>query len=208
MRIVIFGASGGTGRELIAQALTARHEVTAFARNPARLAVDGVRVVQGDVVNAAEVGRAIKGQDAVLSALGAATPFRRDPTLVLGVRHIIEAMQASGVRRLVYLSFLGVREGRLQLGALGRYVVAPLLLRHPVADHALKEELIEASGLDWIIVRPPRLTNGPRTGRYRHGTHIHATSMVPRISRADVAEFMLRQLVDDSYLRQAPAVMG
>jgi putative NADH-flavin reductase len=209
MRVVIFGASGATGRPLVAQALSHGHRVTAFVRHIARLQpqADAADIVEGDVANAASVARAIEGHEGVLCALGAATPLRRDPTLVDGVRHIVRVMEQYEVPRLVYLSFLGVREGREQLSALGRLVVAPLLMRNVVADHEAKERVIRASALDRIIVRPPRLTNGARRGRYRAGTEIRATSVIPRISRADLADFMLRQLIDDTYVRRSPAVM-
>jgi putative NADH-flavin reductase len=123
------------------------------------------------------------------------------------VDNIVRAMERAGPRRLIYLSFLGVRGGREQLSLVGRYVVAPLILRNVVADHEAKENIIARSGLDWTIVRPPRLTNGPHTGVYRHGGDIKAESVIPMISRADVADFMLLQLDDRAYLRKAPAVM-
>jgi putative NADH-flavin reductase len=209
MRVVIFGASGATGRELVGQSLVQGHHITAFVRNPSRLGPQSsdTRVVRGDVSHRLAVARAIEGQDAVLCALGAATPFRRDPALVEGVRHIVGAMERLGVRRLVYLSFLGVREGRRQLSAIGRFVVAPVILRNVVADHEDKERIIRRSRLEWVIVRPPRLTHGPRRGDYRSGVDIRATSSVPRVSRADLADFMLAQLSDDTYLRKTPAVM-
>jgi hypothetical protein len=153
------------------------------------------------------VARALDGQSAVLSALGVASPLRRNRVLVEGVRHIVRSMEQTRVRRLVYLSFLVVPEGRTQLSLLGRTLVSRLLLLSVVADHVLKEEIIRGSGLDCIIVRPPRLTTGPRRGTYRHGASIRATSLVPTISRADLADFMLRQLEDDTYVRRAPAVM-
>jgi putative NADH-flavin reductase len=209
MRIVIFGASGATGHELVRQALSEGEEVTAFVRNPAHLNVrsPNLRVVQGDVTDAAIVERAIEGQHAVLCALGAATHLSRDRTLINGLQHIVDAMTRYGTQRLVYLSFLGVRDGRRQLSFIGRTVVAPLLLRNVVADHEIKEGIIQHSGLEWVIVRPPRLTNGPRTGHYRHGLDIQAASLIPTISRADVADFMLRQVSDEKYLHQTPAVM-
>src|SRR5262245_26830270 len=175
-RLVVFGATGGTGRELVGQALSQGHYVTAFVRNSARLTVRSpdLHVVQGTVTNVATVERAIEGQEAVLCALGAATPLRRDSTLITGVQHIVDAMSRIGTRRLVYLSFLGVREGRPQLSVVGRTIVARLLLRNVVADHEAKERIIQQSQLDWIIVRPARLTNGPRRGRYRHGVDIRA----------------------------------
>jgi putative NADH-flavin reductase len=209
MRVAVIGASGATGHQIVEQALADGHHVTAFVRNASRLAVrsDELTIVQGDVIDVAAVARAVEGQDGVLCALGAATPLRRDATLVAGVRHIVHAMEQRDVRRLVYLSFLGVRDGRRQLSMVGRHLVAPLLLRNVVADHEAKEQIIRQSTLDWVIVRPPRLTNGPRTGRYRSGLDIRATSVIPRISRADLAEFMLRQLGADRYVRKTPAVM-
>jgi uncharacterized protein YbjT (DUF2867 family) len=166
-----------------------------------------VSVVQGDAMDPSAVARAVEGQQAVLCALGAATPLRRDRTLVEGVCQIVDAMERRGARRLVYLSFLGVREGRRQLSFVGRVLVAPLLLRNVVADHEAKERTIQQSGLDCVIVRPPRLTNAPRRGGYRDGIDVRVTSVIPRISRADLADFMLRQLTDDTYVRNTPPVM-
>jgi putative NADH-flavin reductase len=209
MRVVIFGASGATGRELVAQALVQRHQVTAFVRNVSRLGPrsSDVSVVLGDVTDPSAVARAIEGQNGVFCALGAVTPLRRDPALIEGVRQIVDAMDQFRVRRLVYLSFLGVRDGRRQLSAIGRFVVAPLLLHNVVADHEEKEAIIRRSRLEWVIVRPPRLTHGPSRGDYRAGADIRATSLVPRISRADLAHFMLSQLSEDTYVRRTPAVM-
>jgi putative NADH-flavin reductase len=209
MRVTVFGASGGTGRHLIDQALAHGHQVTAFVRAAARLGArsEQLTVVVGDVAEAGVVASAVEGRRGVLCALGAASPLRRDLTLVEGVRHIVSAMEQHGVRRLVHLSFLGVPDGRHQLSLVGRYLVARGLLRNVVADHAAKEEIIRRSTLEWVIVRPPRLTNGAARGRYRSGPDVQAMSLVPRISRADLAEFMLGQLVEDTYVRKAPAIM-
>ena len=209
MRVLVFGASGGTGRELVSQALAQGYQVTAFARDPAKLDINhaNLRVAQGNVADYAAVERAVKDQDAVICALGASTPLRRDPILVQGVHNIIDAMERAGGGRLIYLSFLGVRNGRSQLSLLGKYIVAPLALHNVVADHEAKERLIRQSHLNWTIVRAPRLTNGRRTGTYRSGDDLGANAIIPAISRADVAEFMLKQVTDDTYLRKAPAVM-
>jgi len=141
MNVLVFGATGATGHELVSQALAEGHRVTAFVRTPSKLGAlpTRVAVAQGDVADSAAVARALDGQSAVLSALGAASPLRRDPVLVEGVRHIVNAMEQRSVRRLVYLSFLGVQEGRSQLRLVGRTLVAWLLLCNVVADHALKE---------------------------------------------------------------------
>jgi putative NADH-flavin reductase len=209
MNVLVFGASGGTGRELVKQALAQGHSVTAFVRDPTKFEIKhaNMKVVKGDVSNYESVARALQNQGAAICALGSSTPLRRDPTLIDGVRHIIKAMEQAGVQRLIYLSFLGVRDGRNQLSFLGKHIVAPLALRNVVADHEVKERLIKQSRLKWTIVRPPKLTNGQRTGAYRSGERIAANSIIPTISRADVADFMLKQLTDDTYLHKAPAVM-
>jgi uncharacterized protein YbjT (DUF2867 family) len=209
MNVLIFGAGGATGREVVRVAQERGHHVTAFVRRALPGAVDqpGLRIIRGDVSDRDAVDGAVRGHDAVICVLGAATPLRRDPILVLGIQNIVGAMERHGVRRLVYLSFLGVHEGRPQLSVLGRWVVAPLVMRNVVADHEAKERIIRASSLDWVIVRPPRLTNGPARRAYRSGIDIHATSIVPRISRTDVADFLVRQLTSDAFLHGAPAVM-
>lgn len=209
MRLSVFGGSGATGRHLIDQALAQGHDVTAFVRTASRLGArsEQLTVVVGDVSEAAVVGSAVEGRHGVLCALGAASPLRRDPAVVEGLRHIVSAMEQHDVRRLVYLSSLGVPEGRHQLSVIGRYLVAPLLLRKGVADHAAKERLTQRSTLEWVIVRPPRLTNGVRRGHFRSGMDIRATSVVPCISRGDLADFMLRQLGADTYVRKTPAIM-
>lgn len=209
MRVLVLGATGATGRHLVEQALAQGHQVTALARNPAKLhrRSPELTVVQGDVTDPLAVERAVRSQDAVLCALGSSTPLKHDPALVAGIGNLVGAMERLHVRRLVYLSFLGVHHGRRQLSPLGKYVVAPLLLRKVAADHERKEAIIQQSTLEWVIVRPPRLTNGRRTGTYRSGENIQATLVVPRVSRADLAEFMLGQLNGDTYLHRTPAVM-
>jgi putative NADH-flavin reductase len=208
MNILIFGASGRTGRKLVQKALAQGHLVTAFVRNPAKLDIlhAYLKVMQGDVSDYASVEQAITGQEVVFCALGSFTPAKRDPILIDGVRNIICAMEQARVRRLIYLSFLGVRNGRKGLGPVVNFIVAPFL-RNPIADHEEKESLIMQSRLDWIIVRPPRLTNGPYTGVYRSGEDIAARSLILTLSRADLADFMVKQLTDDTFVHKAPRVM-
>jgi putative NADH-flavin reductase len=209
MRILIFGAAGRTGRELVVQALADGHSVTAFVRTPAKLAVQhsNLRVVQGDVTNYALVERAISGQDAVLCALGSPSPLRSDPGIIQGVSNILRALEQTGVRRFIYQSFIGAGDGRDQAGPIIKHVLMPLVLRHEVADHARKERMIRQQPLDWTIVRAPTMTNGRRTGAYRYGERVAARSLLATISRADVADFMLQQLTDSTYVRRAPALM-
>ena len=115
-------------------------------------------------------------------------------------------MEKLGVKRFVCESSLGIGDSKGQLGALYNYVVIPLLLRNIFADKEVQERIIQSSALDWVIVRPALLTNGPRTGVYRSGFGSRDNSIQAKISRADVAEFMLAQTGSDLYLRKAPGV--
>ena len=208
MRLLVFGASGKTGHELVREAIDRGHTVTAFVRTPGKLTNTGpsVRVLTGNVADSAAVAAAIPGHDAVVSALGVSKPLTHDADVIAGIRNIIGAMEEHGVRRLIYLSFIGVRESRAAVGFVLRYI-APIPLRHEIADHEVKESLIRSSRLDWTIVRPPKLTNGPATGDYRSGDDIRTWKPVPVLSRADLAHFVLQELVQPRYVRRAPRVL-
>lgn len=208
MNILIFGASGATGHNLVSQALTQKHLVTAFVRSPSKLPIrdENMKIFQGDVTDYQRVNEAILNQEAVISALGASTPFKRDFTLIRGIQNIVTAMMEQKVRRFIYQSFLGVKEYRGELGFLIDKIV-PVLLKNSITDHEAKEDLIIKSNLDWTIVRPPLLTNGSFKGSYREGDHIKSSSIFPSISRADVAHFMLSQLTDKKYLHKKPRIM-
>jgi uncharacterized protein YbjT (DUF2867 family) len=207
MRIAIFGATGGTGRELVAQALDGGHHVTAQARSPESLAGMNhpeLEVVRGDVLVAGDVERAVRGQQAVLCAIGAGperTSLRED-----GTRNIVSAMENEGVPRLVCLSSLGVGDSRANLPFFTKHIVVGIFLRHAFADHERQEHVVMQSPLAWTIARPPHLKEGPRTGEYQHGFPPTHRDIRGWISRADVADFMLKQLADDSYLRQTPGL--
>ena len=156
--------------------------------------------------DAAAVVRGVETQDAVLSALGTGAPLRHDQAVIDGVGHIVRVMQLTGVRRLVYLSTTGVRESRADSGLMTRLMAASLI-RHEIRDHEEKEAIVRASPLDWTIVRAPMLTNGRQTSDYRAGETLAARVPLPMLSRADVAEFMLRQLDDATFVRRAPRLM-
>ena len=208
MRVLILGASGATGHEVVRQALAQGLNVTAFVRDPARLELYAptLRVFQGDVGDYAAVAGAVEGQDAVISTLGVSRPLHPDPVVIEGVRHVLRAMEERSVSRLVYMSFIGVQESRVAAGPMIRYV-AKFPLRHEIADHEAKEALIRGSQCDWTIVRAPKLSNGQPTGRYRDGDDITAHSFFPVLPRADVAGFLLRQLRDSTYVGRAPRVL-
>jgi putative NADH-flavin reductase len=206
MKLVIFGATGGTGLEITTQALDAGHEVTAFVRSPAKLGnlAARVRVAAGDVTDRAAVEKASDGQEAAIVALGAANPFRRMSSLTVGMHNILMSLEAAHVRRLVYLSADTV--DRQRMGFLRRRMIVPLFLSATAADHELDETMIRQSQLEWVIVRPPMLTNGAQTRRYQAGEALREETLVPRVARADVADFMLRQLQDDRFLRRSPSL--
>ncbi|GAB4423712.1 MAG: NAD(P)H-binding protein [Anaerolineae bacterium] len=155
MKLLIFGATGSIGRQLVEQALAQRHAVTAFVRNPAKLDLKhaNLKVVQGDVLDYASVERAVPGHETVLSALG--TPAMTKNTVRSeGTRNIIRAMEQAGVRRLICLSSIGIGDSRAMLPFHYKYILVPLLLRQGFAEHELEEVWVKQSQTDWTIVRP------------------------------------------------------
>ena len=200
MRLFILGGTGGIGRELVAQALHRRHRVTAFVRNPQKLGPprEGLTVIQGDVLNPEAVGAALAGHSAVLSAIGPPGPGRTTITRD-SAQATVSAMNAAGVRRLL---IVGVAVLFDDAGILAR-LLRKTLLRNVANDSAEMERIVKSSDLDWTIVRPPRLTNGPRTERYGI-----AEDRLPRgsggaatISRADVAHFLLDEVERPAHIR-------
>lgn len=210
MKLIIFGASGRTGRELVQQALAQRHSVTAFVRNSAAFDIkhDNLRIVQGDITAYDEVERAIGGHDAAVSTLGPHKLLTRIPELVAGIRNVVGAMEKMGVRRLVYTSALGVGDSEADQNAVFRYLIRPVLLGRDYADHAENEKTTRESNLEWVIVRPARLVNRPRTGQYQVAPHLSATFPFGRIGRADVADLILKQLENPTFLHQAPGLLA
>lgn len=207
MNLVVFGATGGTGRELVKQALGHAHTVRAFVRNPDKLKVihHRLEVVQGDVLDRQAVAAAVAGQNAVLCALGM---YDRKPNTELSdaVRNILAAMKKQKVKRLLFVSSLGVGETKGQGGLIFNYVLHPLLLKSAFADKEKAEELIRQSKVDWTIVRPGRLTDARLTAKYRAGPDAAKGRWFPRVSRADVADFMLHALERNEHVRQAPSI--
>jgi putative NADH-flavin reductase len=207
-KILILGATGGTGRQLVAQALERGHQAAAFARNPQQVRTrhERLTVAQGDVLDYRSLEVAVIGQGAVLSALGHKRWFYPNRILSNGTRNLVRAMETHGVRRLVCETALGIGDSRGRAGLYYSLFVAPFILPFYFRDKERQEEIIRASSLDWVIVRPGMLTNGRRRRRYRHGAQVGHWLWTCRISRADVADFMLRQLGDGTYLRSSPGV--
>jgi len=208
MHIAIFGATGVTGRCLVEQALDQGYDVTAFARNPAVVTTQHVRlsIVRGDVFDSATIQEAVANQDAVLCTIGGHDRLRvalsrrpREPGLcTIGTRNILDAMKKYDVSRLICLSAWGIGDSKGRVPVIFRNVIFPLLMKEEYEDKEAQEQLIQQSTLDWTIVRPSRLTNGPRRGRYRMKSSLEF-SLQSSISRADVADCMLRQLTDRTF---------
>jgi uncharacterized protein YbjT (DUF2867 family) len=209
LRILIIGATGGTGRELVRQALEQGHQVTALVRKPKKMKLEhpNLRVVKGNVHDYDSVESAMRGQSAVVCALGTKRFFYPNRVASNGTANILRAMKSCGVPRLVCESSLGVGNSVGRLGLLYTFLVVPLILPFIFYDKVRQEKLIEESDADWVIVRPAVLTNAPARGKYRHGRKVGNYLWTNRIARADVADFMLKQLTDDDYIGSAVAVV-
>ena len=207
MKIVVFGATGGIGRCLVDQALAMGHAVTAAVRNPALInaARDHLRVVQCDVMEAPGVLAAVEGQQAVLVALGSDA---KGPTRLYSqsTRNIITAMEEKGVRRLILVSnFLVLSETPRDAGGKAMLFLGRIYLRNILPDQRQALEEVRQSHLEWVVVRPLALVNASGTGTYR----VALDGLPPRgrrIARADVADFMLRQLTSSEYVRTIPSL--
>ncbi|GAB3160619.1 SDR family oxidoreductase [Myceligenerans halotolerans] len=199
MQVVVIGASGRTGSAVAQQALDAGHAVTAVGRESSSFPFDPherLRTVRTDVLDAAALAPVVKGADAVVSALG---PRESGPSEVCrrGAAAVVDAMYDVGVRRLAVVSASGAFHGPGD-GPVTRAIAKPILqrvLRHSFEDTRAMEGVVRASGLDWTLVRPPRLLDKPRTGRYRHVIDAFVPGGI-QIGRADVADYLLRSLDD------------
>lgn len=205
MKVVIFGATGGTGKELVKQALAAGEDVTAFARDPSKLALGpSMHVAPGDALDPVAVGKAISGQDAVISALGPRS-LNDNVLLPRSMTHILAGMKEHGVRRLIVLGASGTMpNAEKRLGPAGRalFRLAKATLLHKIFEsQTAMQAMVRASGTEWTIVQPPRLLNSPGKGRYRvDGEALPANGKV--LPRADLATFMLAQLTSPEWLRR------
>jgi putative NADH-flavin reductase len=205
MNILIVGATRGIGRQLLEQALTSGDTVTALVRNPQKLATqrERLRVIKGDILDSESVALAMAGQEAVCCTIGVKVPWIRVTVFSEGTKNLLQAMKRSGVKRLLCVTGIGAGDSKGHGGFLYDYIFLPLLLKPIYADKDRQESLIKASDVDWTIVRPGFLTNGPLTENYRILTNMTGVT-AGRISRADVAHFILKELESKQYLRQTP----
>lgn len=211
MRILVLGASQGTGALAVTAALGNGHSATAFARSPEKLQVEHpqLRKVRGDFHDAASVAAAVPGHDAVIVTASATSlgAFKENPRYFSqGTGYTIDAMKQAGVKRLVILSALGTGPSRPLLNPVVRFLMVDWLLKAAFADHALQEEQARSSGLEWVIARPGRLTNGPARRKYKKTAAIEPVP--PGIARADVADFLVAACVESTWIGQAVQLGG
>ena len=207
MKLFVLGATGPTGLQIVQQALAQGHEVTAFVRDPAKLPVrhERLKTVVGALPGDAKaLAAALRGHDAVISSLGLHNALKARRFSENNMRVLVPAMQQQGVRRLIIVSANGVGDTHKDSPLLPR-IMYRLLLTDIFADKKAGEDIVRASGLDWTIAYPTLLTDGPRTGNYRAAERL-ALKGFPKISRADVADFVLRQLNDSAFLKKGAVI--
>jgi putative NADH-flavin reductase len=206
MKFIVLGATGGTGLEIVRQAIDHGHSVTAFVRSPERLKPfdDRITIRQGDLLNSAELAKAINGHDAILSGFGPRVPIAKEDANLLRsfATALTTAMHYAGVRRAVIVSTAFLFKDSIVPPT---YLFGRLLFPGVVIDAAAMEQIVMESGLDWTIVRPPQLTDKPFTGKYRVRTG-HLPRFGFNISRADVAHSFLKTVEDPASIRKIVGV--
>jgi uncharacterized protein YbjT (DUF2867 family) len=204
MKVLVVGAAGKTGRAVVDQARAAGHEVTAFVHDADGYAVPDVHVREGDATDPAAMDAAVVGQDAVIDTIGGKTPYKHTTLESSAAATIIASMRRNGVGRLVVTSMIGEGDSTANTPFYARILLATFL-RGATPDKAGMEKAVDASGLDWIIVRPAILSDDPATGDvrvYRPDTGEKAHT----ITRADLASFLVAQLTTDEHLQRAVTV--
>jgi putative NADH-flavin reductase len=207
MKLLILGSTGATGQLLVKQSLEQGHSVTALARDPAKLSLnnDQLTIIKGDALDRDCMLRAVEKKDAVLSCLGRGHSFKSHHLITNAVSVLVPVMIEKNVRRLIFLSAAGVGENYKYASNAQKFFFR-FLLKDIYADKAKAEEQIRSSDLDWTLVYPVLLTNKPYTGKYKVAENIKMRG-TPKISRADTADFMLRQLLDKTYVKRAPTIL-
>lgn len=207
MKTIIFGASGTVGKLAVQQMLHDGHEVTAFARSPEKIAIDDPKLtyVAGDALSASAVANAVNGHDAVVITLGSGMS-RKSKIRSQGTLNIIQAMHKHGVQRLICQSTLGAHESWSNLNFFWKRIMFGALIRPVFQDHELQENFVRASGLKWTIVRPGAFEEGPETGAFKEDIKPMDRALTLKISRADIARFLSRQLSDLRYVNRAVGI--
>jgi putative NADH-flavin reductase len=207
MRIAIIGASRGIGAELLKAAIAAGHEVTALVRDPDKLNTNTPRlkVIKGDILDPSSVAAAIAGQEAICVCIG--IPPTRKPVDVFsrGTQNILNAIAKESNQKLILVTGIGAGDSKGHGGFFYDRILNPLLLETNYADKDRAESIVKASNVEWLIVRPGFLTNDPRTGKYRVIDNLFGVT-AGKISRADVADFILKQLASPTHFGKTPLV--
>jgi putative NADH-flavin reductase len=211
MRLAIFGVTGKTGTRLLGQAIAKGHRVTVLVRDPARLAFQHqqLQVITGDVTDPSAVAQTLLGCEVALCVLGGGRVAQHRTAVIVGSHQIMMAMPQQGVRRLIAVTAAGAGDGWQRLSWPLRTLMKPFIWPIRLAKTAQEELIVQSSRemvREWIIVRPPRLTDKPATGHYRVGQDF-TLGLSAAISRADLAAFMLANLDNERYLYQTPAIM-
>lgn len=205
MKLVVIGASHGIGLELLQQVLSSGHQVTAVVRSPQRLLIrnENLKVIKGDILEKGAIEEAVKGEDAVCLTIGIKPTRRPVSVFSKGTKTVVKAMEKLSCQRLICVTGIGAGNSRGHGGFFYDKIINPLLLKTIYEDKDRQEAIVRDSGLDWVIVRPGFLTNGPRIGKYRVLTDLSGVK-AGKISRADVADFILREAVEMKYSGQTP----
>lgn len=207
MKLVVFGASGGTGQEIIGQALDQGLEVTAVVRDAMKLTIKNgkLQIIEADVLkDQSAIAGAIAGRDAIICALGVANSLKSAGLIAGSLAGIVPTAENHDVRRLILISAFGVGDS-FRNAPLAPRLMYRLLLGDIYRDKKAGEDIVKASGLDWTIIHPVMLTTGPRTGTYRSGERLDLRG-IPKVARADVAHFALSQLADKTFLRKTAVI--
>ena len=202
MNIIIFGATGNAGKHLVKQALEKGHEVTAFSRNAQSPGINHpqLKIWQGNVLSAVDVADSVKGKDVILCALGAG---RKGVVRSEGTLNIIKGMKKHGIKRLVCQTTLGCGDSKGNLDFFWKYIMFGWFLKAAFLDHELQEKYIIESNLDWTIVRPGAFTDGEITRKFKSGFSATDKNIKLKISKADLAYFMLNQVDDEKSIGKA-----
>ena len=204
MKLVIFGATGKIGQEIVKQSIAQGNEVTAFVRDPSKIALNNnnLKIMTGDIYELTAVTQAVQGQDAVICSLGS-NDLGKTTVRSEGTANIINAMKEKHVNRLVVVSAMGVGESWSTLSFVNKLFFATLL-SSARQDHEKQEVVVKESDLDWTVIRPSGLTDTPLTGSYAIGENIPAKTS--KIARADVAHAIIKELHDNTYLHKAVTI--
>jgi putative NADH-flavin reductase len=208
MKIAIIGASRGIGSELLKAAIAVGHEVTALVRDPATLNISfpGLKVIKGDILDRSSVATMSAGQEAICICIG--IPPTRKPVDVFsrGIQNILNAIGQESHQKLILVTGIGAGDSKGHGGFFYDRILNPLLLATNYVDKDRAESIVKASKIDWLIVRPGFLTNDPRTGKYRVIDNLSGIT-AGKISRADVADFILKQLASPNHFGKTPLLM-